>query len=106
MIYVPDLNYACYVVRDTNTIRAYETMPYHNTEVEYRDYYINSNYLYQDGTQSFSNYSTLPTCLDNDVITDNYIYRNDLSDILIIFVIIVGFVYFFISKLVKALFKF
>ena len=53
MIYVPDLeNFKCFVVRDTNTLRAYKEIPLKNTEIEYRDYYINSHYLYQDGTQS------------------------------------------------------
>ena len=42
-IYVPDMSvYACYVVRDSNTIRAYEEIPKHDKTINYRDYYINS----------------------------------------------------------------
>ena len=77
MIYVPDTSYACYVVIDSDTIRAYETMPTQDSTVYYRDYYINSNYLYEDSYQTFSRYSQLPTCLSSDVITDEVYYRND-----------------------------
>lgn len=106
MIYVPDLdNYKCYVVRDTNTLRAYKEVPKNNIEVEYRDYYINSHYLYQDGTQTFSTYSTLPICLDEEKLTTSYNYRNDFGDIMIIFVLMVGIVWFLISKLIKTFFR-
>ena len=108
MIYVPDLeNYKCYVVRDTNTIRAYKEIPKRNSEIEYRDYYINSHYLYQDGTQSFGNYTSayLPVCLDSSNLTTSYNYRNDFADIMIIFAIMTGIVWFLTSKLVKTFFR-
>lgn len=109
MIYVPVENiddYKCYVVRDTNTLRAYKQSPQVNTTVNYRDFYINSHYLYQDGSQSFSNYSTsLPVCLDNAKMTNSYLYRNDLADILVIALILIGTVWFLISKLVKNLLR-
>ena len=106
MIYVPDLdNYVCYVIRDTNTLRAYKSVPDRNKEVEYRDYYINSHSLYQDGVQSFSNYSNLPVCLSSDNLTTAYGYRNDFADICIIFVILVSIGWFLISGLLKVLFK-
>lgn len=86
MIYVPDIeNYKCFVVRSEGVIRAYEQVPRHNSNIDYRDYYIQSNYIYQDGTQSFSQYATLPVCLSNEVVTDDFYYRNDLSNILLIF---------------------
>lgn len=88
MIYVPDLNYACYVVQSEEVIRAYEQIPTYNTNVAYRDYYFNANYLYRDGNQQFSNYSTLPVCLASSNLTDSYYYRNDFDSILIIFAII------------------
>lgn len=89
MIYVPNKDdYACYVVRSEEIIRAYKQNPTNNSTVQYRDYYYNSNYVYTDGEQTFSQYTTLPTCLDNDVITDNVYYRNDFDSILIIFLIV------------------
>lgn len=87
-IYVPDLeNYKCYVIRSDSTMRAYKEIPRNNTEIEYRDYYYTANYHYQDGTQSFSNYSTLPICLDNSKLTTDFYYRNDFPDILRMFLI-------------------
>lgn len=89
MIYVPDKeNYACYVVQSEDIIRAYKNFPTYNTNVDFRDYYFNSNYLYRDGNQQFGSYSTLPICLDNSIITSDIYYRNDFDKILIIFIII------------------
>lgn len=87
MVYVPDTSYSCYVVQSEEVIRAYAQMPNYNTTVSYRDYYIRSDYIYKDGTQTFGNYSTLPICLETSVLTDNFYYRVDLDSILIIFVI-------------------
>lgn len=106
MIYVPEKeNYACYVVRSEEVIRAYEDIPRNNTEVNYRDYYYNSNYLYNDGVQSFSQYTTLPTCLDNNNVTSDYYYRNDFADILIIFLIMCIFCFLIPLKIFLRLFR-
>lgn len=104
MIYVPDLkNYKCFVVRSEEIIRAYEEVPKNNMEVNYRDYYYNSNYLYNDGIQSFSTYTTLPTCLDNSVLTTEVYYRNDFDSILFIFICLC-LIFFYIP--IKILFRF
>ena len=94
-IYVPDLtNYKCYVIRSDSTMRAYKNIPNYNTDIEYRDYYYTANYLYQDGKQSFSNYSTLPICLDNSILTTDFYYRNDFPDILqMVFIISIFGIY-------------
>lgn len=106
MIYVPDLtNYKCFVVRNDSTIRAYKQIPKNNTDVEYRDYFYTANYLYQDGTQSFSTYTTLPVCLDSSVLTTDYQYRNDYADILIIFLIYCLFGIYLPLKIFMRLFK-
>ena len=102
MIYVPDINYKCYVVQSEGVIRAYEEIPQYNTQVNYRDYYINSSYIYKDGYQSFGAYSTIPTCLDTSVLTNDFYYRLDLDSILIIFTI---FVIFCICLPFKILFR-
>lgn len=102
MIYVPDLNYKCYVVQSEGVIRAYEEIPQYNTDINYRDYYINSSYIYKDGYQSFGTYSTIPTCLDTSVLTNDFYYRLDLDSILIIFTI---FVIFTILLPIKILFR-
>lgn len=106
MIYVPDLtNYRCFVVRDSNTIRAYKNIPYNNSASEYRDYYINSNYLYQDGEQTFSQYTTLPVCLDNSKLTTEVYYRNDFDAILTIFLIMSIFCFYIPLKIFIRLFR-
>lgn len=100
MIYVPDLEgYKCFVVRDETIIRAYEEIPQRNKEINYRDYFYNSNYLYQDGVQSFGNYSVLPICLDNSVLTSEVYYRNDFDSILVIFLIMCIFCFLIPLKL-------
>ena len=109
MIYVPSLDYECYVVQDSDTIRAYKIKPYNpgynnNITIEYRDFYYKSNYIYRDGTQQFSNYTTIPTCLNSSVLTTNYYYRNDFDKICIIFFIFLFVVYFIMKKIVRVFF--
>lgn len=93
MIYVPQDNTynKCYVVQSSDVIRGYDTIPNYNTNYNYRDYYIRSDYIYRDGYGSWSTYSTLPTCLSSSVITNDFYYRYDLANILIIFSILVIF---------------
>lgn len=93
MIYVPDTNYACYVVQTEDTIRAYESMPKLDTDVNYRDYYIHSDYMYKDGTQTFSRYGSLPVCLVQSDMTSDYWYRVDFPDILVMLLIFCIFVF-------------
>ena len=105
-IYVPDKeNYECFVVRSEEVIRAYEEIPTNNREIKYRDFYYNSNYLYNDGTQSFSQYTTLPVCLDNNSITSDYYYRNDLPDILFVFLVLSLFGIYIPLKIFMRLFR-
>lgn len=103
MIYVPDLeNYKCFVVQSSDTIRAYKEVPQRNTDVEYRDYFIDSNYIYKDGTQTFGNYTTyLPVCLSTDVLTDSVYYRNDFDSILVIFFILLIICFYFPFKIIS-----
>ena len=106
MIYVPDLEtYKCFVVRNDSTIRAYKNIPQNNMDIEYRDYYYTSNYLYQDGVQSFGAYSTLPICLDNSKLTNNVYYRNDFDSILVIFLIMCIFCFYLPLKIFVRLFR-
>lgn len=90
MIYMPqDSTYnKCYVVQSEDIIRGYDRVPTNNTSYNYRDYYINSDYIYRDGTGTWGQYTTLPTCLNSDVVTNSYWYRVDIDKILIIFLIL------------------
>lgn len=86
MIYVPDyVSSNCAYIYNSDIIRVYESVPTHNSTVAYKDYYIKSSYIYNEGSTSFNNYSTLPNCITSNRITTDIYYRNDLPDILIIF---------------------
>lgn len=105
MIYVPDSTTfnKCFVLQSEDVIRAYDVTPRNNTSYNYRDYYIHSDYYYRDGSGTWSNYSTLPICIDPNSITHNYVYRVDFYQICIISAIIIGVFWFLVSKLVKTL---
>ena len=106
MIYVPELNdYKCYVVQNEDVIRAYKEIPTNSSTINYRDYYINSNYIFKDGAQSFSQYTTLPVCLDSSNLTSSYYYRNDFDNILVIFLILFIFCFHIPLKVFFRLFR-
>ncbi len=99
-IYVPSDNTynKCYVVQSSDTIRAYDQVPAYNRTYNYRDYFINSDYIYRDGSGQWGSYS-LPVCLDSNVITNEFYYRNDFANILIIFIILFFFIIFIPYKI-------
>lgn len=106
MIYVPELNnYKCYVVQNEDVIRAYKEKPINSSSVEYRDYYINSNYIFKDGTQQFSQYTTLPVCLPTEKLTSEVYYRLDFDKILVIFTIMCIFCFLIPLKVFVRLFR-
>lgn len=105
MIYIPDTSYACYVVQSEGVIRAYENTPQTNVTTNYRDYYINSNYIFRDGSQNFGSYTSLPTCLSRDVLTDSPYYRTDFDSILVIFMIMSIFCFLIPLKVFIRLFR-
>lgn len=105
MIYVPDLSYSCYVVQGEGVIRGYTEMPAINRDINYRDWYINSSYIYRDGTQSFGSWGNLPVCLQTNQLTDKVYYRNDFDSILIIFLIMCIFCFYLPLKVFLRLFR-
>lgn len=91
-IYVPEDNVynKCYVVQSEGVIRGYDRTPANNTTYNFRDYFIRSDYIFKDGNGSWSNYSTLPVCLDSDIITNDFWYRVDITNVLLnVFVIVI-----------------
>lgn len=111
MIYVPNLNdYKCVVVQDKDTIRAYKEQPYNpnynnSIQIDYTDFYVNSNYLYKNGTQNFNYNTTLPNCIDNNNLTSEVYYRNDFDKILIMLLIFTIFCIFIPLKIFVRLFR-
>lgn len=106
-IYVPsDTTYnKCYVVQSEGVIRGYDRQPNYNISYNYRDYYISSNYIFRDGAGSWGQYTTLPICLDNNIITNDYYHRTDFSSILIMFLIINIFGVYIPIKIFSKLFR-
>jgi hypothetical protein len=93
-------DFACYVVRDKDTIRAYKTQPAINSSSEFVDFYVNSHYLHKSGTESWGQWENyLPTCLDSNLITTDFEYRTDFADIMIIFFIFAIFIFYLPIKL-------
>ena len=86
MIYVPEYNSNnCAYIYNSDIIRVYDSVPRANSTIAYKDYYIKSSYIYNEGSSTFSNYSTLPVCINSNRITTDVYYRNDLPSILFIF---------------------
>lgn len=86
MIYVPEYNSGnCAYIYNSDIIRVYDSQPRQNTTIAFKDYYIKSSYIFNEGSTTFSNYSTLPVCINSSRITTDVYYRNDLPLILIIF---------------------
>lgn len=107
MIYVPEDSTfnKCYVVQSEGVIRAYDTAPRLNTSYSYRDYYVNSDYIYRDNFGSWGQYATLPVCLDSDVITHTEYYRLDYYKSLIIVLIVSIFAFYIPIKVFSKIFR-
>lgn len=87
MIYVPEYTQGnCAYIYNSDIIRVYDSQPRQNSTISYKDYYINSSYIYNEGSTTFSNYTTLPVCINNSRITTEVYYRNDFPQILWIFI--------------------
>ena len=99
-IYLPSTSYQCYVVQDSNTIRAYESQPRVNGSSNYTDYYVNSHYMFKNGTQTWSQYATLPVC-SGATFTTNVFYRNDMPEILLMFFILSLVCFYFPYRIIS-----
>lgn len=107
MIYVPDdLPYsACYVLQSNYVLRAYENVPRQNSTINYIDIALDNHYIYRDGQQIFSQYTTVPNCILEDRITNAWSYRTDFFEILGSISIILLLVGFLISRPLKWLIR-
>lgn len=98
-LYVPYENvddYSCYIIYDSQTIRAYKN----NLTIgnnAYTDFYVNSHYMSKDGVQLIESTVEMPVCISTDSITNDIYHRNDISHILIF----VSFVLFFIFLAIR-----
>lgn len=102
-VYLPIDNlsdFACYSVRDKDTIRAYYTKPSVNSNSDYVDFYINSHYLEKTGNESWGQWSTyLPVCLPTNSITNSIEYRVDFFESICLFLILIFLLFWLPLKL-------
>lgn len=107
MIYVPEDSTfnKCYVVQSEGVIRGYDKIPNYNSSYNYRDYYIDSDYIYRDGSGQWNQYSALPICISSDTITNDIWYRHDIDKSLIIFLIICIFAFYIPINIFMRLFR-
>lgn len=80
--FVPTKQYTCYVLRNSDVIRAYESTN-QNQYNRYHDYYIHNDYLEQIGYEY--NYNTNYECIDKNLLSEEVYYRLDFDRIIIIF---------------------
>ena len=105
-IYVPNYqNGNCAYIYNTDIIRVYDSVPSHNSVINYKDYYIKSSYIYNEGSTSFGNYATLPVCISNDRITTDVYYRNDFMQILVIFFLLSWICFYIPWKIFLRMFR-
>lgn len=105
LIYVPDYESTnCAYMYSNNVLRVYDEQPRYNSTITYTDYMVDNHYLYRNGSTTFSNYSTLPVCLDSSSLTTNMYYRTDFDNILVIFFILFIFIVYIPIKLFSRLF--
>lgn len=105
-VYVPNYtNTNCAYIYSSDIIRVYDSVPHANTTVAYKDYYIKSNYIYNTGSTTFNQYSTLPTCISNSRITTDVNYRNDIDSIYFLFVLFAFCCFWLPWKLLTMMFR-
>lgn len=104
-VYVPSYTSSnCAYIYNSDIIRVYDTVPQHSQTVNYTDYYIKSSYISNTGSTTFSQYSTLPTCISSSNITTDYWYRNDFDKILVILFIILILCFYFPYRIITRIF--
>lgn len=104
-VYVPEFNSGnCAYIYNSDIIRVYSSTPSHNTTISYKDYYIKSSYIYNEGSTTFSNYSALPVCINSNRITTNVMYRNDIDSIMVVFFILLLICFYFPYRIISRMF--
>lgn len=104
-VYVPSYsNGNCAYIYNSDIIRVYESTPRANSTINYKDYYVKNSYIYNEGSTTFSQYSTLPTCINSNRITTDYWYRSDIMSIVFVALALIFTGYFFVSKVVRTFF--
>lgn len=100
-IYLPNTvtNNNCAYINNNDVIRVYDTRST-NAYVNFTDYYINNHYITNTGTSYIGQYFNY-NCINTSDFTTDYLYRNDLPQIVFLFVFFVIFFIWFPYKIVS-----
>lgn len=103
MLYVPidDFNNVCVEKLNTDIIRVYHSVNI-NQENNYTDYNSSNHYT---SYQSSIVLTTQPSCVDQEQLTNDIYYRNDLSHILVVFFIMAFFIFYIPYKLIMRFYR-
>ena len=98
-IYLPTeyVNSPCKVINN-GYIRVYTN----NSLTNYVDIYINQDYMIREG---YNSYGYSGTCDSLNTYTDNFYYRTDLPDILLMFTIFVLFGIYLPFRIIRRFYK-
>ena len=104
MFYSPislENNNKCYEFQDTNILRIYDTINL-NQNNNFTDYNTSNHYMSKQGSEFLE---IEPTCLNHDLFSHDFYYRNDLSHILIIFIIMCIFIFYIPFKVIQRFYR-
>lgn len=86
-VYVPSYETGeCVVIQNSTTIRKYDEEPIENGTYHYIDYYIDQDYQWNEGNQTFNQYTTRPICR---TITTNIMEKPNIERQIGIIIIII-----------------
>lgn len=104
MIYSPislENNNKCYEYQDTIILRIYDSINL-NQENTYTDYNTQNHYSSKSGSIFLE---STPVCISHNDLSDEFYYRNDLSHILIIFLILCLFIIYLPFKIITRFYR-
>lgn len=97
MIYSPVAidNNKCFEYQDTVILRVYDTININQVN-NYTDYNTGNHYSSKKGSVLLTD---SPVCINHEDLTTDFYYRNDISHILVVFLIICIFVFYIPYKI-------
>lgn len=78
--------------------------PSSNPCIYYDVFFTNGNFVWTENSGRVSNQNQYPL-LDSTRFTNDYVYRTDFPDILLTFILFIGFIMFFLLGLVKLIIR-
>lgn len=101
-LYIGDIpNSYHYAVFGSDYITLYDRVPSSNSSLQYYRIYNNNGFYYTTG---ITNFGVNPTSVTNINVSDNWLYRRDISDIFTVsFIFVILFV--FVFNIVTSVFK-